>query len=187
MAPLKVYTDRLILRIENSEIADKVLAFYIKNAISFEKYEPTRPEDFYTLEYHQEALTGELSLYDMGSFVRYYIYTQDDPDIIVGALNFNVKYDADRAFVEIGYKIDSDYRNLGIVTEAVKKGMQIMHDHYGIERFDMRILPNNYPSKKVAKKLGFEPVEFEPQSANVLGKQVDVMRFRHFWGENDIL
>ena len=185
MAPIEVYTDRLILRIENSDIADKVLAFYIKNAISFEKYEPTRPEDFYTVEYHQDALKSEASLYKIGSFVRYYIYTQDDPDIIVGALNFNVKFDADRPFVEIGYKIDSDYRNLGIVTEAVRKGLRIMHDHYGIERFDMRILPNNYPSKKVAKKLGFVPVELEPQSANVLGEQVDVMRFRWFWPKED--
>ncbi|MBR4515502.1 MAG: GNAT family N-acetyltransferase [Lachnospiraceae bacterium] len=181
MAPYITYTDRLILAIELPEIADKVLEFYIKNASTFERYEPTRPEDFYTLEYHQQAMEGELSLYDMGSFVRYYIYTKDDPDIIVGALNFNVKFDTDTSFVEIGYKIDSDYRNLGIATEAVREGLRIMHDYYNINRFDMRILPNNYPSKKVAKKLGFEPVEFEPQSANVLGEQVDVMRFRWFW------
>lgn len=181
MAPTIVYTDRLILAIKSSDIAGEVLEFYKKNAKTFERYEPTRPDDFYTLAYHVEAMEGELSLYNMGSFVRYYIFTKEDPDIIVGAVNFNVKFDTDMAFVEIGYKIDSDYRNLGVATEAVRAGIRVMHEHYSINRFDMRILPNNYPSKKVAKKLGFAPVEYEPQSANIMGQQVDVTRFRWMW------
>ena len=62
MAPTIVYTDRLILAIKSSDIAGEVLEFYKKNAKTFERYEPTRPDDFYTLAYHVEAMEGELSL-----------------------------------------------------------------------------------------------------------------------------
>ena len=106
MAPYITYTDRLILAIELPEIADKVLEFYIKNASTFERYEPTRPEDFYTLEYHQQAMEGELSLYDMGSFVRYYIYTKDDPDLIVSAqMGCQIGNAGDRSAVTRGRQI----------------------------------------------------------------------------------
>lgn len=44
-------TDRLILQVEKEDIADQLLDFYIRNRKQFERFEPTRPNNFYTLAY----------------------------------------------------------------------------------------------------------------------------------------
>ena len=48
---------------------------------------------------------------------------------------------------------------------------------YQIHRVDARIHPENIASITLATKLGFRPLQFEPQSANILGHYVDLMRY----------
>ena len=52
-------TDRLILQVEKEDIADQLLDFYIRNRKQFERFEPTRPNNFYTLAYQKASLRYE--------------------------------------------------------------------------------------------------------------------------------
>lgn len=177
MGPLIKYTNRLILRVENESKAKQVLDLYLRNRLPFEQYEPTRPASFYTQDYHWPSLHREYIAYTMGTFLRYYIYLKDRPDKIIGAINFNIFRTSREPYAEIGYKIDALYQNRGIAYEACEAALYVLEHDYQIHRVDARIHPENIASITLATKLGFRPLQFEPQSANILGHYVDLMRY----------
>lgn len=177
MGPLTTYTDNLILKVENEFKAHEVLRLYQRNRRCFERFEPTRPTDFYTLDYHATALRREYSAFEHGRFLRYYIYKSSKQKRIIGAINFNILHNGNNQYAEIGYKLDKLYQNQGIAYAACKAGIQVMIDYYDITHFDARIHPENYPSQKLATRLGFKPVRLEPRSANIMGQDVDLIRY----------
>lgn len=177
MGPIVKLSNRILLRIENESKAQEVLDLYLRNKSGFEQFEPTRPEDFYTTDYHEESLRREFKVYQFGAFLRYYIYLRPDTDKIIGSVNFNFHYDGDERFAEIGYKVDSFYQNQGIAYEACRLGISVITDDYHISRIDARIHPDNKASLKLADKLGFKYLRLEPKSANIMGNPTDLLRY----------
>lgn len=190
MGPLIKYTPNLILRVEDETKANLVLDLYLRNKLAFERFEPTRPNSFYTTDYHAAMLKREYKAYQLGSFLRYYIYTSDNLSRIIGAVNFNFVMPGDLPnplepttpyakfpFAEIGYKIDSLYQNKGYGYEACLAGIQVMQTDYGFRQIDARIHPENIASIRLAEKLGFQPICLEPNSANIMGKYTDLVRY----------
>ncbi len=177
MVPIETHTKHYILRVENEAKAKNVLDLYLRNRMVFEKYEPTRPSNFYTIDYHTAMLCRERKSYDLGLFVRYYIYSPTNMSRIIGSINFNIYRNEAGDYVEVGYKIDSLYQNQGIAYEVLNHLIPMVSQHYHIYRFDARIHPENYPSIRLAVKLGFTPMHLEPKSANILGQDVDIVRY----------
>lgn len=177
MSPERIKTSRLLLCVEQPSAAPLVLAMYVRNRLCFERFEPSRPKDFYTLEYHQKSLQREYMAYKAGHFLRYYLYDLLNPDQIIGSVNFNFYSSASINYCEIGYKLDVHYQNKGLAAEACREAMRSVQREYGIYRFDARIHPMNLASVRLAQKLGLLPYRFEPKSAAVDGKIVDIMRY----------
>lgn len=177
MGPSVKYTQRLILRIENETKAKEVLTLYQRNRLLFERFEPTRPSDFYTIDFHYNMLRREYRAYLSGTFLRYYIYEAHNMSRIIGSVNFNLFFHTDTPYAEIGYKMDSLYQNRGYAYEAAMAGIEVVVREYGITHFHARILPDNLPSIHLAEKMGFIFHHQEPASANVNGRFVDLMRY----------
>ena len=55
----------------------------------------------------------------------------------------------------LGYKLDKDHINKGFMTEAVKKGIEIIFNEYRLHRIEANIMPHNRGSARVVEKLGF--------------------------------
>ncbi|MBQ8923977.1 MAG: GNAT family N-acetyltransferase [Lachnospiraceae bacterium] len=172
MGPTTLRTENLILRVENEFKAKEVLDLYTRNKISFDMYEPTRPRNFYTIDYHRAHLRGEYNNYLRGIFLRYYIYTNYRPDRIIGSVNFNIKEDNIGIYAELGYKIDLLYQNRGYACEAVKAGIKVIKEIYNINRIVAHIAPGNKPSLRLAEKLGFEKIGTATLCANIMSQNV---------------
>ena len=183
LPPETIFTDRFVLQVEQTEAAERVLQLYLRNRAQFEAFEPTRPDGFYTLDFHEKVLHREYNNYLSGTFLRYFIYDEDEPDYVLGAVNFNLRQD-DEIFAEVGYKIDHSYWNRGIARETVTRSMDVLAAYYPVERFDARILPGNGASLHLVKKMGFVFMKDEPKSANILGKDVDIVRYTKRLGKN---
>jgi ribosomal-protein-alanine N-acetyltransferase len=177
MGPTVKLTNNLILRVEDESKASRVLDLYLRNRDCFDAFEPTRPETFYTEEYHVLSLRREYKAYMLGTFLRYYIYSRFDDRQIIGAVNFNMFFDGAESYAEIGYKIDHAHQNRGYAYEACKAGIDILSRDYHIYRIDARIHPDNIASLCLANKLGFKYMAFEPQSANIMGRYMDLIRY----------
>ncbi|MDE6026353.1 MAG: GNAT family N-acetyltransferase [Lachnospiraceae bacterium] len=177
MGPSVKFIDNLILRVENESCAKSVLELYQRNKINFEQFEPTRPNDFYTLEYHKRMLHREYMAYLSNKFIRYFIYSDKNPSRIIGAINYNIMNNGKNDYAELGYKVDIMYQQQGIAYKACLSTFDILANEYGIDRIDARIHPHNIASIRLAEKIGFKPICLEPKSANILGHYVDLIRY----------
>lgn len=179
MGPSIQITNRLVLKVETEAKAGEVLSMYLRNRLVFDPVEPTRPANFYTQDYHAAMLRREYKAYMSGTFLRYYIYKASNNSRIIGSVNFNILTDTLSLYryAEIGYKLDGLYHGRGFAFEACMAGIKVMVSDYGIRRIDARILPGNTPSIKLAKRMGFVPLSYEPKSANIMGCCEDVVRY----------
>jgi len=57
---------------------------------------------------------------------------------------------------EIGYYTNAEYRNKGYMAEAAMKVVRYGFDVLGLHRISACVAPDNIPSQKVIKRLGFQ-------------------------------
>lgn len=170
-------TERLILTIEDSNKAEDILAFYQNNKDLFERFEPTRPQNFYTMEYQRAAVSYEYSEIIKGETLRYYVYLKEQPDTIIGSVNFSRMEHGPFSKAVIGYKFDAAYHGHGYALEACRAALPVMFSNYKIHRIEARVSPDNIASIKLLEHLHFRFEGIEYQSVEVNGHFTDHYRY----------
>lgn len=170
-------TDRLILKIEDSSKAADVLAFYTRNKTLFERFEPTRPKNFYTLAYQTASMNYEYDEIIKGKTLRYYIYLKQQPDMIIGSVNFSRIEHGPFSRTSIGYKLDTSFHGSGYAFEACQAAIPVIFSNYKIHRIEARVAPENLASIRLLERLGFRYEGTEYQSVEVNGVFKDHCRY----------
>lgn len=170
-------TPQLLLQVETCEKASAVLEFYKYNQLLFEQFEPTRPNNFYTIEYQTAAMQAEYTDTVKGKMIRYYVYLKQQPDFIIGAVNFNGILHGPFSRASIGYKFDQRFHKNGYAFEACSAAIFTMFSEYRLHRIDARVSPDNLPSIKLLERLGFTYEGIEYQGVEVNGTFKDHYRY----------
>lgn len=172
-------TEHLILKLLKPSIASaqQVLDFYNKNRIVFERYEATRPDDFYTVAYHKSILTTEYNLALHQKCIRFWIYEKENPTHIIGTICFyNIIHAAyDRC--ETGYKFDPKYWHKGYAREAMSFGISLMFDDLSLHRIEAFVMEENVHSIRLLHDLHFQCEGICRKSIKIRGKWEDHMLF----------
>lgn len=147
-------TERLSLKVLDKTDAQQVLDYYIKNKDFLEEWDPLKSEEFYTLEYQEKQLEAETVKIKNGSMFRLWILKKGCNEII-GSLAFNNIIIGAFHSCHLGYKLAKDEINKGYMTEAIKKGIEVIFDQYKLHRIEANIMPKNKRSLRVVEKLGF--------------------------------
>ncbi|NLU52125.1 MAG: GNAT family N-acetyltransferase [Clostridiaceae bacterium] len=148
-------TERLKLKILDKSYAGMVLDYYTRNRDFLKEWEPVRSQDFYTLGFHEEQLDKDLSEIESGRLLRLWIFKKEDDAKIIGSVAFGNIVRGAFLSCHLGYKLDKDEVNKGYITEALKKGIDIIFNDFGLHRIEANIMPRNKPSLRVVEKLGF--------------------------------
>lgn len=148
-------TERLVLKGLDKTYADMTLDYFIRNKDFFEEWDPQKGDDFYTKEYQEELLDREAANSESGSVLNLWIFKKDDDRRIIGYISFGNIVRGPFLSCYLGYKLDKDEINKGYVTEAIRKGIDIVFDEYGLHRIEANIMPKNKRSLRVVEKLGF--------------------------------
>ncbi len=152
----KIYsTERLILKVLDSSSAQIVLDYYLRNSSFLEEWEPKRSEEFYTKVYHEDQLENDRFLMENKNLLRLWIFKKNDEKRTIGTIGFSNIVWGGFLSCYLGYKLDKDEINQGYMTEAVKKGIDIVFSEYGLHRIEANIIPRNKRSMRVTEKLGF--------------------------------
>lgn len=170
-------TERLILKIEDSDKTREILGFYQNNKALFEQFEPTRPNNFYTEAYQRASISYEYSEIIKGKTLRYYIYLKNDPGTIIGSVNFFRMEHGPFSKASIGYKLDAAYHGQGYAFEACQAAIPIIFSNYKIHRLEARVALNNTPSIKLLELLNFRFEGIEYKSVEVNGVFTDHYRY----------
>ncbi|MCT4596505.1 MAG: GNAT family N-acetyltransferase [Vallitalea sp.] len=155
----KIYeTDHLILRTIDPSYTKQVLDFYIRNKEFLAPWEPYREEFFYKPVFHRKTLRHELELMNQLSLLRLWLFKKEDKKHTkaIGTISFSNIVRGCFQSCFLGYKIDKEEVQKGLMTEALTKGIQIMFEEYKLHRIEANIIPRNTASINLVKKLGFE-------------------------------
>lgn len=172
-------TNHLILKIlqPSYENALKVLDFYNNNRTVFERYEATRPVNFYTAGYHKTVLTHEYNLALQKKCLRFWIYEKNNPLQIIGTICFYniIRSIFDRC--ETGYKFDTSYWHKGYAREAMSFGIFLMFEELNIHRIEAYVMEENTASVRLLTDLDFQFEGICRKSIRVRGNWEDHMLF----------
>ena len=170
-------TERLRLEILSTTSVRPVLEFQLRNRELFERYEPTRPKEFYTLNYQHTLLKCEQKLALKMSTIRFYVFKNEEESPIIGTVCLHdVKY-SPYCCCEIGYKFDHEYHHQGYAREAVAKALDIAFYDLNLHRVFARVLPENAPSIHLLESLGFELEGTERECMKIQGDWKDHLRY----------
>ena len=166
-------TERLILKVLDKSYADLVLDYYLRNKAFLEEWEPKRSKEFYTKEYQEKQLDKELADINNKRTFKLWIFKKEDRSRIIGFVSFTNIILGAFLSCYLGYKLDKDEINKGYMTEAVKKGVEIVFNEFGLHRIEANIMPRNKASLRVVEKLGFYNEGFAYKYLKINGKWED--------------
>ena len=153
---MKAYeSDRLILKTLDKTYASLVVDYYLRNKDFLKEWISLRDESFYTIDSQEKHLEEDLMNATNKSSLRLWVFDKNNTDRIIGTIAFNHILWGSSLSCQIGYRLDKDEINKGYITEAARRGIEVMFNDYKLHRVEANIMPRNEPSLKVAKKLGF--------------------------------
>lgn len=148
-------TERLKLKLANSNLAEEANNYFIRNKSFLNNTEPVHEDNFFSLEYHKNELEKDEQAIKNLSNIKFFIFKKEENKIIgVIALN-NIIMGIFKSCY-LSYKLDKDEINKGYMTEAVKKVIDIAFNELGLHRIEANIMPRNKSSLKVTEKLNFK-------------------------------
>jgi len=150
-----IETKRLELKVIKKEDVFLLKEYLERNRAFLSEWEPKREDAYYEKESLEELIQREIEGYENETLLSLYLSYKGEEKIIGNvALSNIVKGPFQSCF--LGYKLDKDEINKGIITEAIEKVIEIAFTKYQLHRIEANIMPKNICSVRVVEKLGFE-------------------------------
>ena len=92
-----------------------------------------------------------------GSGHRFYIRLTEEPELVAGTISLtSIVMGAFRSCF-LGYKLDKDYLNRGLMTAAVGLVTDYAFSQLQLHRIEANVMPWNQASLRVVEKNGYQP------------------------------
>lgn len=170
-------TERMHIQIINGTYAAESLRFYEADRELFERYEPTRPQNFYTETYHRYLLNFEYNRILKGDMVRYWLFPKAEPGRIIGTVSLRNIMRGSYEKCEIGYKLSSAYQGQGYAREGIARILQIAFTELGMHRIEACCMPGNEKSINLLEALNFSLEGRLRKYAMIQGRYEDHLLF----------
>ncbi|MFE9726431.1 GNAT family N-acetyltransferase [Streptomyces sp. NPDC005794] len=140
------------------------------------RWEPVRPELFYTPEGQVQRLTGLLAERDAGRAMPWAL--ADDEDRVVGAMTLARIERGPFRNARLGYWVAVDRAGRGLATAAVIRVCEAARDDLGLHRIEAGTVLDNVASQRVLAKSGFELCGTAPRYLHINGAWQDHRLFQ---------
>lgn len=140
----------------NPSFSEQVVEYYRRNREFLQEFDPIRSEEFYTLEYQQQALEKEMLDFKEKTAFRFYIQLVDQPEKIIGTIALTGVVWGAFCSAFLGYKLDSEYLNKGYMSMAVSMLAKYAFEELHLHRIEGNVMPKNKASLRVLEKNHFE-------------------------------
>lgn len=175
----KYHTDRLDLKILKSSSAKEILNYYKRNKEFLKSWDPKRENYFYTISYQKYMLKYEYREFKKDNIIRFWIIKKKTNSVI-GNICFSNLIMGNFKSCYLSYKLDKDEIGKGYITEALKKGIEIMFNNYGLHRIESNVIPTNTNSLKVMERLKFEEEGYSKRYLMINGVWQDHVHFAKY-------
>lgn len=143
---------RIELRILTPDNAEEVLEYYMRNKEHLKPFEPTRDEEFYTLEMQKQTLIEGYKQFLNGESINLGIYKDD---MFIGKMRISNMVMGIFRNAFIGYSIDENYQGNGYMKEAIRLSLDYAFNDLELHRIEASTLVDNVKSQRALKACGF--------------------------------
>jgi [ribosomal protein S5]-alanine N-acetyltransferase len=168
------------LRLEDAGL---LAVAYTRNREHLARWDPTRPDSFYTLRGQEQEARERLERQGQGLFAPWTLIGPDGD--VVGRANIQNIVRGPMQSGVLGYWIDKDHLRRGLATAAVEflceQGLEI-----GLHRLEAGTMVANIPSQGVLLRCGFEQYGMAPKLLFLNGAWQDHVLFQKLLHDNPI-
>jgi ribosomal-protein-alanine N-acetyltransferase len=132
--------------------AEAMAAAYSRNRGHLAQWDPARPDDWYTVEGQEEALSRQLSLVE-GGLLAAWVLERDGE--VVGRVNLNNVVRGVLCSASVGYWVDHGHLRRGLATGAVEHACAEALG-MGLHRVEAGTIVDNVASQQVLLRAGFD-------------------------------
>ncbi|WP_437734738.1 GNAT family N-acetyltransferase [Sorangium sp. So ce1335] len=155
-SPVCIETPRLRLLVPPPELAGRYLAYFERNRDHLARWDPPRPEGFYTEAFWRERLLRDHDDLAADRALRLALQWRGDPEgEVIGVCNFTQFVRGAFQAATLGYSLDQRAVGSGVMFEALQAALAYMFDTLGFHRVMANYLPHNERSGRLLRRLGF--------------------------------
>lgn len=158
--------------IRRFEVADaaELAALYAANREHLRRFEPVRPQAFFTVAAQAQRARAEAEAAEAG---RRYAHVILDGTEIAGTIAIDGIMRGAGQMATIGYWVDGARTGRGLGTRAVAAAVETAFEALELHRVQAGTLLDNRASQRVLEKNGFERFGLAPRYVNIAGRWQD--------------
>lgn len=181
ISPWRIESARLVARCWSAEDAPAFRALLDRNDRHLRPFIPWMRHEPMPLERTRERLAGYRERFLAGEDCRYALCLPEGT--LIGELILSPRQGPGSR--EVGYLLDRDHTGRGYAQEATAAAVRAAFEVIGIERVELRCSPENAPSVRIARALGFvlertQALDHEDSEGVLSDTQVWVLRHDAF-------
>ena len=160
----------IILRNLTSMNAEEVVEYYKKNKSHLAPFEPTKDNNFYTVETQRRFLNKSYREFLSGTNVAFGIFKEEK---LIGEIKISRIVHGSFKNGILGYSIDENEQGKGYMKESVKLVLKYGFDECELHRIEASALVSNEKSRRVLTKCGFKLIGINEKYLLINGKWED--------------
>ena len=162
--------DHVSMRVLRPCDAAELTAAYVRNRSYLSRWEPARPEGYYTEAWQAADIAIRLVAHEAGEGYPLGLFAGDT---LVGRFNVAGIVRGPFQSAGLGYWVDSMYAGRGLASAAVQVIVETARGELGLHRIEASTLLYNVGSQRVLLKAGFQQIGMARQYLQIAGKWQD--------------
>jgi [ribosomal protein S5]-alanine N-acetyltransferase len=151
----RLVTDRYELRLADESDVAQLLSYRRENADHFRQFEPVPAADHFTEAFWIRQVETDHHEFETGQSVRLYLFEPGAGTPVLGLVSFSNIVRGPLQSCFLGYALDQRQQGRGLMTGAIRLGIEYMFGEMNLHRISANYMPDNTRSGAVLKRLGF--------------------------------
>jgi len=168
-------TQAITVRALVAEDAGPLADLYLANRDHLAPFEPTRDQEFYTVEGQRGRLAAALADHEQGRSLPFVIEVDGR---LAGRVNVTNIVLGGFCSGSLGYWVAADTVGRGVATTAVRQVIDECFTNQGLHRLEAGTLVDNLASQKVLEHTGFTLIGRAPRYLLIAGQWRDHLLFQ---------
>ena len=160
---LELITQRLVIQIPAVSAATQVAEYCRRNRDHLARWEPPRPDEYYTSRFWEKQIAASRVEFDQGHSARTIVFkrnpgTRDQgrSGQAIGVINLSQIVRGGFQAGVVGYSLDAEEQGRGLMAEGLLALIEYAFLDLGLHRVMANYRPENKRSASVLERLGFE-------------------------------
>jgi ribosomal-protein-alanine N-acetyltransferase len=150
-------TERLYLRPSAPDMAESRLRFEVRNREEHARFNTPYATEFFQLDFWKQRLAMEVQDLHEDRACCLSLFLREPPGKpqVIGTCNFTKFVRGRFQACYLGYHIDHAYEGQGYMSEALRGATKFAFETLHMHRIMANCVPENEPSRRLLKRLGF--------------------------------